>query len=470
MRDNSINCRLNTVKEIHDNIWGTIRITETELEVLDHPLLQRLRRISQLGLVNLVYPSSGDSRLAHSLGVLALANRVGRHLCEIGDLTRNEFIILRISALVHDVGHYPLSHSTEEFYIENGGKEAKHEEFGAYLIRNTSLGDKIDSVLKDTGWNRDDVADIIQGRKPDTMEKPAIWQLINSQFDLDKMDYLIRDCTAVGLDYGRIDFSRILSKIVVDPEQFNIGVDIRASTAIENYILARYYLYDVVYLHKAVMGFEILQIEACKSMNNADADMFPCFDEIKKMVEKETYCEFDDNYFWKTLYDGMQKDKEVRVFGEMLRDRRPLKLAYEAPAHQDPLLSKPLEALSKARPYAEDPDIVKEVPSKCGIPSEWFFPKRVDISIHEFLPLVEEELYDPAYDAPREKAKEIRAKTIRLFSIGKRGEKTFAGFLASNPQSVIFPLSQFKKQRFRFYTHDDYKDKLQKFLKLRIET
>jgi HD superfamily phosphohydrolase len=467
MTDNSTNCRLNTVKEIHDNIWGTIRITETELDVLDHPLLQRLRRISQLGLVNMVYPSSGHSRLAHSLGVLALANQVGRHLCEIGDLTRDEFIILRLAALVHDVGHYPLSHSTEDFYIENDGKEAKHETFGAYLIRSTSLGDKIDSVLKDTGWNRDDVADIIQGRKPNTMEKPAIWQLINSQFDLDKMDYLMRDCTAVGLDYGRIDFSRILSKIVVDPEQFNIGIDIRASTAIENYILARYYLYDVVYLHKAVMGFEILQIEICKSMNNVG--IFPCFDEIKEMVEKETYCEFDDNYFWKTLYDGIQKDEKIRVLGEMLRDRQPLKLAYEAPGPQDPLLSKPQEELSKARPYAEDSDIVEGVPSKCGIPPEWYFPKRVDIAIHEFLPLVEPELYDPAYDTPREKAKEIRAKTIRLFNIGKSGEKKFAGFLASNPQSVMFPLSTIKKQRFRFYTHDDHKEKLQEFLKLKIK-
>jgi HD superfamily phosphohydrolase len=467
MASDSTNCRLNTVKEIHDNIWGTIRITETELDVLDHPLLQRLRRISQLGLVNMVYPSSGHSRLAHSLGVLALADRVGRHLCEIGDLTRNEFIILRISALVHDVGHYPLSHSTEEFYKEDSGTKAKHETFGTHLIRNTSLGDKIDLVLKETEWNRDDVADIIQGRKPDTMEKPAIWQLINSQFDLDKMDYLMRDCTAVGLDYGRIDFSRILSKIVIDPEQFNIGVDIRASTAIENYILARYYLWDVVYLHKAVMGFEILQVEACKCMN--EAGLFPTFDGVLEMVEDETYCEFDDNYFWKALYEGIQNDKKVRVLGEMLRDRHPLRLAYEAPAPQDPLLSKPQEALSKARAYAEDTEFAKEVLSKAGFPDEWFFPKRVDVSIHEFLPLVEPELYDPAYEALRKKAKDARAKTIRLFAIDKSGKKTFAGYLANNPQSVISLLSRFKKQRFRFYTHDDHKEKLREFLKSRIE-
>lgn len=463
----TIGCRLSTVKEIHDNIWGTIRITEKELDILSHPLLQRLRRISQLGLVNMVYPSSGHSRLAHSLGVLALANRVGRHLCEIGDITKNEFIILRISALVHDVGHYPLSHSTEEFYKEVAGKKAKHETFGSHIIRNSSLSDYIDLALKDTGWDCDDVADIIQGRKPESMEKPAIWQLINSQFDLDRMDYLIRDCTAVGLDYGRIDFSRILSKIVVDPEQFNIGVDIKASTAIENYILARYYLWDIVYLHKAVMGFEILQGYICKKMN--DIGEFPSYDEILEMIDNETYSEFDDNYFWKTLYDLMKKNEDIRILGEMLRDRQPLKLAYEAPAPQDPLLIDPLDALSKARPYAEDDDIVKELPSKCKIPPEWFFPRRVEISIHEFLPLVEEELYDPAYEAPREKAMETRAKTIRLFNIGEKGEKTFAGYLVNNPQSVIFSLTKFKKQRFRFYTHDDYVTNLRDFLKSKIE-
>lgn len=144
-------------------------------------------------------------------------------------------------------------------------------------------------------------------------------------------------------------------------------------------------------------------------------------------------------------------------------------LAYEAPAPQDPLLSNPQKALSKASPYAEDTDIVKEVPSKAGFPDKWYFPKRVEISIHEFLPLVEPELYDPAYKAPRKATIDARAKTIRLFSIDKSGEKTFAGYLANNPQSVLFPLSQFKKQRFRFYTLDDYEEKLKGFLKSRIE-
>ncbi len=461
------------VKEIHDNVWGSIRLTQPEVDILNHPLLQRLRRISQLGLVSMVYPAAGHSRLAHSLGVLALASRVSQHLLEIGDLTREESVLLRVSALVHDVGHYPLSHSTEEFYtrLEKGRKnsEAKHEAVGKRIICETELKELVEKAL-DGRWKAKDVGEIIQGRQPEDVEKPAIWQLINSQFDLDRMDYLFRDSIAVGLDYGRIDFTRIISNLVIDQDTHNLGVNVKASAAVENYVLARYYLWDVVYLHKTVMGFEILQEEACKCLH--DNNLFPSFEQVLKMIDDESFLQFDDAFFWSKLYEGMKQDGRIEIIGRMLRDRVPLSLAYEVPTSRDILRSSQTshinDALGKAVPYAEDEEMIGRMCGAASIPREWCFPRRVDIGIHEFLPVIEGEFYDEEFRAQQDRARESIAKTIRLFRV-RGAKKEFVGYLAMNPLSIVSRLHDFKKTRFRFYTTREYRQNLADYLSSKFE-
>jgi len=461
-------CALKFVKEINDNIWGTVQITDRELLILDHPLLQRLRRVSQLGLVNLVYPGAGHSRLSHSIGVLALASQVGRHLCEIGDFTEQDATVLRIAALVHDVGHYPLSHSTETSYEQENKDLAGHEAVGARLICTSSLGDTIEQALDGTDIGKRDIAEAIQGRSSSKIDKPAIWQLINSQFDLDRMDYLMRDGTAVGLDYGRIDFRRILSKILVDPTTKNIGLDVKARTAIENYVLSRYYLWDTVYQHKAVMGFEIIQSEVCKLLK--EEGLLPTLTELLKMAPTEEFYEFDDNWFWTSLYEGMRRNKRINALGTMLRDRHPLKLAYEAPPPLDPVLVDPNKSIIKASKYVGDESYVEHVLKGLKVPKEWFFPVRVELAIHQFLPLVEDEPYDPEYERLRQKAEETRAKTIRLFQIDKNGERKFAGYLATHPHSVVSSLSTFSKVRLRFYTTSQYEAVLRDHFESELRT
>lgn len=456
-------------KEIHDSVWGTVRIRQDEIQVLDHPLIQRLRRISQLGLVNMVYPGAGHSRLSHSIGVLALASRVGKRLRVMKEIEEGEEQLLRLAAIVHDVGHYPLSHSTEEVYKTKDIDGPNHLNLGVQIIRNTSLGDKLDSILGQYGMDRNDVADTIKGKTTESVDKPAIWQLINSNFDLDRMDYLMRDGASVGLDYGRIDFDRILSNIVIDSERKSLGIDVKAQTAVENYVLARYYLWDTVYLHKAVMGFELVQQEACRSLLQLD-DSMPKGEEIADMIDDETkFCEFDDNYFWMALFRGMKVDTRINQLGEMLRDRHPLRLAYEAPPPSDPVLIPPNDAISNANPYLENTDLIETMLDKINLPPEWYFPIKNTLAIHEFLPLLEDEPYDPKYAEMKEEAIETRAKTIRMFHIDKEGEKSFAGYLAMHPSSVVSILSKFSKIRIRFYTTEKYEDVLCNYLKDNIE-
>ncbi len=450
-------------KEIHDNIWGTVKLTDDEVRILDHPLMQRLRRISQLGLVNMVYPSAGHSRLAHSLGVMALAQRVGRSLLKKEDITLEEEKLLRIAALVHDVGHYPLSHSTEEFYTGESGsistRERQHEERGAFLIMKSSLGDQIDKALKGTGYSRHDAAEIVRGNQTGKY-KDAIWQLINSTFDLDRMDYLMRDGMAVGLDYGRIDFSRILSKIVVDNESGNLGLDVKATTAIENYVLARYYLWDVVYYHKGVMGFEIIQIECCKALSKLG--IFPTFQKIKEMEEQE-FCQFDDSFFWSNLYNGMRKNEHVADLGKMLINRIPLKMILEVPPQFSSDVNQENVIRGQARTYFNDEEVRTMLLEKTGTPKNWYFSKELTLPVYKFIPII-----DGDFEETQEKIRRGLAKTIRLFKITSDGKREFAGYLATNPSSIISKLLEFSKTRYRFYTHPKYANALQKYLQAKI--
>src|SRR5436309_12249137 len=114
-------------KQIFDNVHGFIGLTEEELKIVTHPLFQRLRRVHQLGMASYVFPGAEHTRFAHSLGAMFVANEMSQALAEKGYLKENDVIKLRLAALLHDIGHYPLSHTSEEVMVDLYGKDAKHE-------------------------------------------------------------------------------------------------------------------------------------------------------------------------------------------------------------------------------------------------------------------------------------------------------------------------------------------------------
>ncbi len=235
------------VKIINDPVYGFIRFPEPQLiRVIDHPLFQRLRNIKQMGLAQLVYPGAVHTRLAHSLGACHL---MGKALDELKakDISpdKDECIAARLAALLHDIGHGPFSHSLEHSLV--GG--VSHEALSRLIMQrmNTEFGGLLDKAIQ--------VFDHSYSRK-------YLHQLVSSQLDVDRMDYLNRDSFYTGVSEGVIGYDRILQMLTVRDNE--LMVEEKGVYSVEKFIIARRLMYWQVYLHKTVLGAEMLLINILK--------------------------------------------------------------------------------------------------------------------------------------------------------------------------------------------------------------
>jgi uncharacterized protein len=213
--------------------------------------VQRLRRIHQLGVSNYTYPGADHNRLAHSLGVVHLMQLVLGHLEHTNEAARIDSArqAMLATALLHDVGHGPFSHLFEPCL------GIKHEAWSVAVVRNS--GTSVHDVLHREGaYLASHVADLIDA---DDTKHPA-WQkaLMSSQLDVDRLDYLRRDSLFTGAGYGHFDWYRLLTSVQFHGEDLDLVWPEKSALAIEEYIFARYYMYQNVYLHKTTRGFEQL--------------------------------------------------------------------------------------------------------------------------------------------------------------------------------------------------------------------
>jgi HD superfamily phosphohydrolase len=247
-----------SAKVIRDPLYNYISIDRRRepwlLELLDCREVQRLRRIHQLGVSYLTYPGADHNRLAHSLGVVHLMQQALDHLGRIsGDDARTNQgrEPLLAAAMIHDVGHGPFSHV---FEVCLG---IDHEDWSKTILRSEET--QLHGILRrafDAAFPRR-VAELID---KDNHDQPA-WQkyLLSSQLDMDRLDYLRRDSLFTGASYGHFDWYRLLNTFEIY-EDDSSGRDIvwaeKSLLVIEEYIFARYYMYQNVYLHKTTRGFE----------------------------------------------------------------------------------------------------------------------------------------------------------------------------------------------------------------------
>lgn len=229
-------------KIFNDPVHGFITVPKgLILNLIDHPYFQRMRHIKQMGLGYLVFPAAEHSRFTHALGAMELGRKTLDNLREKDTtISKAEYEATLIAILLHDIGHGPLSHTLEFNLISN----LPHEKITLAIMR--ELNQEFDGAL--------DLAIAIFTNKYD--KKPFLHQLVSSQLDLDRLDYLKRDSTFTGVYEGSVGIERILKTMRV--HNGRIVIEKKGIYAIENYILARRLMFMQVYLHKTVLSADCL--------------------------------------------------------------------------------------------------------------------------------------------------------------------------------------------------------------------
>src|SRR4051794_27984592 len=215
------------------------------VRLIDSREFQRLRRIKQLGLGLYTYQGAEHSRFTHSLGALHLMTRVLKQLGDRATIEANDRAAGRVAALLHDVGHGPFSHAMEKVL------GVHHEQMTMLAVTSpeTSLCAALTSYSSEMPAR---VASIIDG----TFKPAALAQLVSSQLDVDRMDYLLRDSLMTGAKYGIYDLEWIINALAIDESADRIYVQARGIYAVEEYLQARYYMFRQVYFHRTLRSAE----------------------------------------------------------------------------------------------------------------------------------------------------------------------------------------------------------------------
>ncbi len=231
-------------KIVNDPVHGFITIDHPLIfSLISHPFYQRLRRIHQMALANMVYPGAMHTRFHHSMGAYHLMSCALSELRGKGaDITEGEEVAAKMAILLHDIGHGPYSHALEHTLVEG----VSHEEISQLLIQslNREMNGALDLTLA-----------IFNDRYP----KKFLHQLVSSQLDVDRMDYLSRDSFYTGVSEGVISYDRILKMLVVHNGE--LMVEEKGIYSIEKFIVARRLMYWQVYLHKTVLSAENMLVQ-----------------------------------------------------------------------------------------------------------------------------------------------------------------------------------------------------------------
>ncbi|WP_303921057.1 HD domain-containing protein [Draconibacterium sediminis] len=238
--------QLNKKKIINDPVFGFINLqSDIIFDLLEHPIFQRLRYIKQLGLSYLVFPGANHTRFEHAIGTVHLMRQAITVLKIKGhEITDEEAEAVSIAILLHDIGHAPFSH-----VLENTLVNISHEEISLMLMQelNQQFNGKLDLAIK-----------VFTNK----YRKQFLHQLVASQLDMDRLDYLSRDSFFTGVVEGTIGIDRIIKMLNVHNDQ--LVVDVKGIYSIEKFLISRRLMYWQVYLHKTVVAAEFLLINVLK--------------------------------------------------------------------------------------------------------------------------------------------------------------------------------------------------------------
>lgn len=329
------------IYSFRDPIHGFIDFNQLEWDIINSPEFQRLRRIRQLAWTDLVYPGAMHTRFEHSLGVCHIATRLFNAIVSNDlEVLKSDYAftdagvarqrqIIRLAALMHDLGHGPFSHAAEEVFPfkENGEDRYVHEDYSASIGVNI-LGEMIKNHKfnkNNFGISIEEVTDIFSPAS--TQKSSILWkEIISGQMDADRMDYLLRDSYHSGVSYGRYDLDRVVNTICLceDTEIGGhlVGVQEDGIHAVEGLLIARYMMFTQVYFHKTRAIYDHHYEEALKSILASVGTFFPrpLPDEIID------YVNWDDWAVMAALKKGRGGDH-----GRRLMERDHFRLVYTTP-------------------------------------------------------------------------------------------------------------------------------------------
>ena len=397
---------------IKDPLYGYIRLTEIERNVIDTLAVQRLRRIRQLAGADFVYPAANHTRFEHVLGTMYLAGVVSENLPV--HLTIEEKQKIRLAALLHDVGHAPFSHLFEPLLQKYMGRN--HEDMSRWIIADSTLAD----VINNQGIDAKELSGLAVG-KPSKPEKPFLGQIISSSFDVDKMDFVVRDSYHTGAGYGSVDVFRLI--YTMDVLDGNLAVDITALPTLESLILARLESFKTIYFHRACRAVQMMLVKALEA---AKEDLA-----ILQAKTPDEYLEWDDYTVWSKLC----ANKLSREIVKEISSRRLLKCAYERTFYVRDELVSSVFTNENVRLKLEE-----EIASKAKVPIS-----SVGIDVPS-LPSV-----------PYHYAMDIGPIDIPMFSRNRSGEKTPEKI--EKLSRVVDDLRVFMNI-IRVYTNDQYREQV----------
>ena len=261
----------NKLKIINDPVHGFIKIPyEILFDVIEHPIFQRLRRISQTGLLNLIFPGATHTRFHHALGAMHLMFKALENLKLKGiEISKEEEKSALLAILLHDIGHGPFSHALENILIEDW----HHEKLSLMLMQQLNKEFKGELTM---------AIEMFRGQ----YSRKFFNQLITSQIDVDRLDYLKRDSFFSGVSEGNVNAQRIISMMNVSEDE--LVIDAKGIYSIENYLTARMFMYWQVYFHKTASlaeHFLVKILERAKYLSSEGKDL-PASDNLKYFLKR----------------------------------------------------------------------------------------------------------------------------------------------------------------------------------------
>jgi len=340
---------LSKIKKIRDVVYGFIFLDEQECAIINHPVFQRLRRIKQLSLTDMVYPGATHTRFEHSIGVMQMASDMYNNIVLDPDakgILANLFPdevgikryrkIVRLAALLHDIGHAPFSHAGEDLmpalpkshkrYKENEAKKYEHEDYSIEIIKKF-FKELIENHSINNSYNItvDEVTALLGDSSVRLKKAGLLWkELISGQLDADRADYLLRDSIHLGVSYGLYDRSRLISCVTLAKTETDaplIAIKDGGWHTAESLVIARYQMFTQVYFHKVRRIYDYHISRACKEILNKEKKNYGCYPPPTKL---DDYLKYDDWFMNSKIIA-----KKAGIFGDIILNREHYKCKYQ---------------------------------------------------------------------------------------------------------------------------------------------